>query len=408
MTPVTETIRFASPFAGIPSAPPDPIFGLTEAYQTDTNPNKVNLGVGVYQDGNGRVPILNVVREAEAQWLTREDSKSYLPIDGIHAYNKQVQALLFGADSPLLTDGRAVSLQALGGTGALKIGADFLKRYVGAERVWISDPSWENHRALFEAAGLEVRTYPYYLPQTHGLDFDAMHAALAALPPQSVVVLHACCHNPTGVDLTPAQWTTVADLCQERGLLPFLDFAYQGFGAGLDADAFAVRAFAAAGIPCLIANSFSKSFSLYRERIGGLTVLAADADEAKRVLSQLKRVVRTNYSNPSSYGGQLVAAILADATLRGQWEVELGAMRGRIAQMRTQLVEKLRASGVPQDFGFIAEQKGMFSYSGLPAEAVQRLRNEYSVYIVGSGRICVAALNEKNIDYVCNAIASVL
>jgi aromatic-amino-acid transaminase len=397
-----------SPFAHITQAPPDPIIGLTEAFNADANPKKVNLGVGVYQDASGRVPVLKVVREAEARYHEQEATKTYLPIDGVAAYNKEVQKLLFGADSQVIAEGRAVTVQGLGGTGALKIGADFIRRFLPDSKLWISSPSWENHRMLFEAARFTVNEYPYYDPQTHGLNFNAMIEALRSLPAQSVVVLHACCHNPTGVDLNEEQWRQVVEACQSAGLIPFIDFAYQGFGESIDADAFAVRAFAEAGVPCLIANSFSKSFALYRERVGALTILTASADESKRVLSQVKRVIRTNYSSPPSHGAQLVVMVLSDAELRGRWEGELAQMRERIQQMREKFVDALREKGVEQDFSFIKNQRGMFSYSGLSPEAVKRLRDEYSLYIVGSGRICLAAMNENNIGAVCEAIAEVL
>lgn len=408
---MTATVSAArSPFAGIPLAPPDPILGLTDAYNADTNPNKVNLGVGVYQDAAGKVPVLKSVREAERRWYEAESSKSYLPIDGAPAYNREVQALLFGPDAALLVEGRAVTAEALGGTGGLKVGADFLRRFFPEAGVWISDPSWENHRALFEAAGFKVQTYPYYDRETHGLDFDGMMAALRSLPAGSIVVLHACCHNPTGVDPTPEQWREVVELFRdrERGLVPFLDFAYQGFGDGIDRDALAVRAFADAGIACLVSNSFSKSFSLYRERVGALTVVTADAEEAGRVRSQLKRVIRTNYSNPPSHGAHVVATILADAGQRAEWDAELAEMRERIHRMRSLFVRTLREKGVSRDFGFIERQKGMFSYSGLPLDAVRRLRSDFGLYIVDSGRICVAAMNERNLDYICASIAQVV
>ncbi len=398
----------ASPFDQIELGPPDPIFGLTEAFNNDPNPKKVNLAAGVYQDGAGKVPILQVVREAQAQWQAKEETKSYLPIEGIPAYNQQVQVMLFGAGSAVMAASRAVTVQTLGGTGALKVGADFLKRFFPASQVRISNPSWENHSALFEAAGFAVNHYPYYDAQTHDLDFTSMLDTLKGLPALSIVLLHACCHNPTGVDLSREEWMRLVDLFQTTRLIPFLDFAYQGFSEGIDADAFAVRAFAEAGIPCLIANSFSKSFNLYRERVGALTVLTANEEEAKRVRSQVKRIIRTNYSNPASHGGQIVASVLTDADLRTRWEGELAEMRERIHRMRGLFVRRLREKGVEQDFSFIELQRGMFSYSGLPREAVDRLRNEYSIYIVGSGRICVAALNEKNIDYVCEAIAEAL
>ena len=398
----------SSPFSEIPLAPADPILGLTDAFQADKNPKKVNLGVGVYQDGSGKVPVLSVVREAEKLWYEKEDSKSYLPIDGVPAYRKEVQELLLGRDSQLVAAGRTVTAQALGGTGALKVGADFLRRFLPGSDVYISSPSWENHRALFESAGFTVKDYPYYSAQTHGLDFPAMKAALAALPAKSIVLLHACCHNPTGVDLSAAQWDEVVGIVRERGLVPFIDFAYQGFGAGIEQDAVAVRAFTGAGLPCLISSSFSKSFSLYRERVGAITFVTADADEAKRVTSQLKRTIRTNYSNPSSHGGQIVAMVLGNAELRKKWESELSDMRGRIQRMRSLFVQRLKARGISRDFSFIEQQCGMFSYSGLELDKVRRLRAEFGLYIVDSGRICVAAMNENNLDYISEAIASVL
>jgi aromatic-amino-acid transaminase len=397
-----------SPFSDVTLAPADPILGLTEAFVADKNPNKVNLGVGVYQDGNGKVPVLSVVREAERRWYEKEDSKAYLPIDGLSSYREQVQNLLFGSDSELVKSGRVVTAQALGGTGALKLGADFLKRFLPRSELYISKPSWENHRALFEAAGFTVKEYAYYDPKTHGLDFEGMKASLRELPENTIVLLHACCHNPTGVDLSAAQWREVADIAKTRKLVPFIDFAYQGFGDGLEEDAIAVRTFVAASMPFLIASSFSKSFSLYRERVGAVCFVTRDADEAKRVTSQLKRVVRTNYSNPSSHGGQIVALVLSDPELRNRWEVELGEMRSRIQRMRQLFVQKLAERGIKRDFSFIAQQKGMFSYSGIELEAVRRLRSDFGIYIVDSGRICVAAMNEKNIGPVTDAIAKVI
>jgi aromatic-amino-acid transaminase len=397
-----------SPFADIALAPPDPILGLTEAFVADQNPKKVNLGVGVYQDGQGKVPVLSVVREVERRWYEKEDSKSYLPIDGVPAYRKEVQTLLLGAESPLVAEGRVVTAQALGGTGALKLGADFLRRFLPASELYLSAPSWENHRALFESAGFSVKEYPYYAPETHGLDFEGMKRTLAGLAPRTIVLLHACCHNPTGVDLEPAQWRELVELFRERGLVPFIDFAYQGFGSGIVEDAVGVKAFTDAGIPCVIASSFSKSFSLYRERVGAISLVTANADESKRVTSQLKRVIRTNYSNPASHGGQIVALVLSDPELRKRWEGELAEMRERIQRMRSLFVERLAARGIARDFSFIARQKGMFSYSGIELEKVRRLRSEFGIYIVDSGRICVAAMNEKNLEYVTEAIATVL
>lgn len=397
-----------SPFSEVSLAPADPILGLTEAFQADKNPNKINLGVGVYQDGKGKVPVLSVVREAEQRWYEKEDSKAYLPIDGLASYRQEVQALLFGRDSALVREGRVVTAQALGGTGALKLGADFLKRFLPRSDLYISQPSWENHRALFEAAGFNVKEYAYYSPKTHGLDFPAMRASLEQLPAQTIVLLHACCHNPTGVDPTPEQWREIVEVCKARSLVPFVDFAYQGFGDGIYEDAVAVRAFSEAGVPFLIASSFSKSFSLYRERVGAVCFVTADADEAKRVTSQLKRVVRTNYSNPSSHGGQIVAMVLADAELRTRWEAELAEMRQRIQRMRTLFVQRLADRGIKRDFSFIAKQKGMFSYSGIELDAVRRLRSDFGLYMVDSGRICVAAMNENNIERITDAIAQVL
>jgi aromatic-amino-acid transaminase len=397
-----------SPFSAVTLAPADPILGLTEAFVADKNPKKVNLGVGVYQDAAGKVPVLAVVREAERIWYDKEDSKSYIAIDGVPAYRKEVQELLLGAGSELIAQGRVVTAQAVGGTGALKLGADFLKRFLPGSELYLSAPSWENHRAVFETAGFVVKDYPYYSAESRGLDFGAMKAAFASLPAKSIVVLHACCHNPTGVDLSATQWDEIVNLVRERDLVPFIDFAYQGFGEGIEEDAVAVRAFTRAGLPCVISSSFSKSFSLYRERVGAITFVTADADEAKRVTSQLKRVIRTNYSSPSSHGGQIVGLVLGNPELRKKWESELTEMRLRIQKMRGLFVQRLKARGITRDFSFIEQQRGMFSYSGLELEKVRRLRAEFGLYIVDSGRICVAALNESNLDYVTEAIAAVL
>ncbi len=397
-----------SPFSEIPLAPADPILGLTEAFQADPNPKKVNLGVGVYQDAAGKVPVLSVVREAEQLWFEKEESKSYLPIDGVPAYRKEVQELLLGAGSELIAAGRVVTAQALGGTGALKLGADFLRRFLPQSELYISAPSWENHRALFEAAGFTVQEYPYYSAENHGLDFDAMKAALSRLPAKTIVLLHACCHNPTGVDLSAAQWQEVVEIVRERALVPFLDFAYQGFGEGIEEDALAVRAFTRAGLPCVISSSFSKSFSMYRERVGAISFVTESAEEAKRVTSQLKRTIRTNYSSPSSHGGQVVALILGTPALRQKWTAELAEMRARIQKMRGLFVQRLVAQGIQRDFSFIQQQRGMFSYSGLELEKVRRLRAEFGLYIVDSGRICIAAMNEHNLDAITGAIAKVL
>lgn len=407
-TNLTPTAMSTSLLASIELAPRDPIFGLTEAFNADTRPTKVNLGAGVYSNDDGKVPLLRAVREAEKRRLEAAQPRGYLPIDGLAAYDTAVQTLLFGASSPVLTEGRVVTAQALGGTGALKIGADLIKRFNPTARVLISDPSWENHRALFEGAGFIVEQYPYYDPATHGVNFAGMLAALNAAPAGTVVVLHACCHNPTGVDMTPAQWAQVVDVVRARGLLPFLDMAYQGFADGIDADGAAVRLFADAGVSFFVASSFSKSFSLYGERVGALSIVAASKDEATRVLSQLKRVIRTNYSTPPTHGGTVVATVLAEPALRQMWEAELGEMRDRIKAMRNRLVEGLKTRGVALDLGFINTQRGMFSYSGLSAAQVERLQKEFGIYALSTGRICVAALNTRNIEYVCDAIAAVL
>jgi len=395
-------------FAAVELAPADPILGLNEAFNADTRPGKVNLGVGVYLGEDGKIPLLESVRLAEAARLQNPGPRGYIPIDGLAAYDQGVQKLLFGADSELIRAGRLVTAQALGGTGALRLGADMLKRLLPDATVLISDPSWENHRALFEAAGFPVATYPYYDAQTHGLNFAGMRAALLAAAPRTIVVLHACCHNPTGVDLSAAQWQEVVGIVRERNLVAYLDMAYQGFAEGIEADGAAVRAFAASGVQCFIASSFSKSFSLYGERVGALTIVTESADASRRVLSQLKRVIRTNYSNPPTHGGALVAAVLASAELRKQWEAELDGMRERIKRMREALVGLLQERNTGRDFSFVLRQRGMFSYSGLTATQVEKLRTENGIYALASGRICIAALNQKNVTTVADAIAAVL
>ena len=397
----------ASLLAAVELAPRDPILGVTEAFVADQNPKKVNLGVGVYNDDNGKLPVLECVKRAEHAIVDKNAPRGYLPIDGLAAYDKAVQALLFGADSPVVKEGRAVTVQALGGTGGLKVGADFLRKFAPGARVWISDPSWENHRALFENAGFTVNNYAYYQAATRGLDFDGMLASLSTIPTGDVVVLHACCHNPTGVDPTPAQWEKILGVVRERGLVPFLDMAYQGFADGIAADGVVVRNFAATSGPLFVSSSFSKSFSLYGERVGALSIVAADKDEAARVLSQVKRLVRANYSNPPTRGGEIVAMVLASPELRALWESELAAMRDRIKAMRTLLAERLTQRVPGRDFGYVLAQRGMFSYSGLTKEQVKRLRDEFSIYAVDTGRICVAALNTKNVDYVADAMAKV-
>jgi aromatic-amino-acid transaminase len=394
-------------FSTVELAPRDPILGLSEQFNGDPRPTKVNLGVGVYYDEDGKLPLLACVAAAEQQMADAHKPRGYLPIDGIAAYDQAVQKLVFGADSAVVRDRRVATVQAVGGTGGLKIGADFLQRLAPGAKVLISDPSWENHRALFTNAGFAVQTYPYYDAEQGGVAFDAMLGALQAAAPGTVVVLHACCHNPTGYDLTPAQWTQVVDVVKARGLVAFLDMAYQGFGAGIAEDGAVIGQFLQSGIDFFVATSFSKSFSLYGERVGALSVVCASADEAQRVLSQLKIVIRSNYSNPPTHGAQVVTTVLNDPTLRAQWEGELKAMRERIRRMRHLLVDKLHAAGVKRDLSFITRQQGMFSYSGLNPAQMQRLRDEFGIYGVDSGRICVAALNGRNVDAVAQAIARV-
>jgi aromatic-amino-acid transaminase len=394
--------------ANVPLAPRDPILGLTEAFVADPRPGKVNLGVGVYLGADGRVPLLDCVRSAEAALAANPAPRGYLPIDGLPAYTRAVRELVFGANSEPVASGRVVTVQGLGGTGALKIGAEFLRR-TGAEPVaMISDPSWENHQALFSRAGFDVRSYRYYDPARSGIDVDGMLDDLRAAAPGTVVVLHACCHNPTGYDLSASEWEQVAQVVVEAGLVPFLDLAYQGFAAGVDADGAVVRRFAELGVPMLVASSFSKSFSLYGERVGGLSVVTADPAEAARALSQLKVTIRTTYSSPPTHGAAVVAAVLGDPSLRTVWAGELDGMRLRIRSMRTTLVDALAAAGAGRDFAFIAGQVGMFSYCGLSAAQMQELRDVHGVYGTDAGRICVAALNPGNVEAVAGAIAAVL
>jgi aromatic-amino-acid transaminase len=398
----------ASLLTAVEMAPKDPILGVTEAFNADPNPTKVNLGVGVYCDDTGKVPVLESVRRAEQRLADGAFSRNYLPIDGLQAYDGAVQRLVFGAESVALAQGRVVTVQTLGGTGGLKVGADLLRRITPHAGIWISDPSWENHRALFEYAGFTVNVYRYYDATTRAIDFDRMVRALQQLPHGSIAVLHACCHNPTGVDLSAEQWEHVIEAVTARGLVPFLDLAYQGFADGLEADAAAVRRFAAACPVVFVSSSFSKSLSLYGERVGALSIVTESAEESTRILSQLKRVIRTNYSNPPTHGGHIAALVLTTPELRTLWEQELGQMRDRIKLMRRQLVEKIRDIRSDFDFIFIMRQRGMFSYSGLSQDQVRRLREEHSVYAIDSGRVCVAALNSRNIDYVARAISAVL
>ena len=395
-------------FSSVQLAPKDPIFGLTEAYVADQNPEKVNLGVGVYYTDEGKVPLLKAVIEAEKEIVAKQSPRSYIAIEGPSAYNMGVQKLLFGEDSPLIKDGRVVTAECLGGTGALRVGGDFVRRIEPNVPAAISNPSWENHRGVFEAAGYEVLEYNYFDSKTRGVDFAGMVKSLESFPKRTLVVLHVCCHNPTGADLTKDQWLKVIEICRERDLIPFLDMAYQGFAQGIAEDGLAARLFAESGMSFFVSSSFSKSFSLYGERVGALSIVTQNRDESARVLSQLKRVIRTNYSNPPTHGGAIVAAVLNDPSLRRKWEDELATMRERIKTMRHELVVRLAANGAKQDFSFIESQRGMFSYSGLSAEQVGRLQKEDSIFALSTGRICVAALNTKNIDRVAKAIARVL
>ncbi len=395
-------------FSAVEMAPRDPILGLNEQFAADTRPIKVNLGVGVYFDDNGKLPLLQCVQAAEKTMMEKPTARGYLPIDGIAAYDAAVKSLVFGADSEPVKSGRVATVQGIGGTGGLKIGADFLKKLKPAAKVLISDPSWENHRALFTSAGFTVESYRYYDAAKRGVDFAGMLADITAAPAGTIILLHACCHNPTGYDITAAQWDQVTAAVKAKNLVPFLDMAYQGFGNGIAQDGAVIGKFVAAGLDFFVSTSFSKSFSLYGERVGALSVLCESKEEADRVLSQLKIVIRTNYSNPPTHGGAVVAAVLGNPELRALWEKELGEMRVRIKAMRQKLVDGLKAAGVKQDMSFITSQIGMFSYSGLSKDQMVRLRSEFGIYGTDTGRMCVAALNSKNIDYVCQAIAKVM
>ena len=399
-------------FTAVEMAPRDPILGLNEQYAADTNPKKVNLGVGVYFDESGKLPLLECVQVAEKAMMATPTARGYLPIDGIAAYDVGVKNLVFGADSEVVKSGRVATVQAIGGTGGLKIGADFLKKISPNAAVLISDPSWENHRALFTNAGFQVDTYPYFDQSANGglggINFEGMLAKLNASPEGTIVLLHACCHNPTGYDLTPAQWDQVIATIKQRNLTAFLDMAYQGFGYGIAEDGAVIGKFVAASLNIFVSTSFSKSFSLYGERVGALSVVGGSKEEADRVLSQLKIAIRTNYSNPPTHGGAIVAAVLSNPELRALWEKELGAMRVRIKAMRQKLVDGLKSAGVTKDMSFITTQIGMFSYSGLSKDQMIRLRKEFGVYGTDTGRMCVAALNSNNIEHVCQAIAKVM
>lgn len=395
-------------FEHIKAAPADPILGLGEAFKGETRENKVNLGIGVYKDAQGNTPIVKAVKEAERRILATENTKNYLTIDGVASYNQFTQELLFGADSHIISSKRAKTAQSLGGTGALRIAAEFIKRHTDAKNIWISAPTWPNHNAIFNAIGMNICDYRYYDKETHGLDWDNMFADLSKAGKGDVVLLHGCCHNPTGIDPTPEQWQQLAELSAKNGWLPLFDFAYQGFATGLEEDAFGLRTFLDNHQELLVASSYSKNFGLYNERVGAFTLVAADEDTATRAFSQAKLIIRTLYSNPSSHGANAVATVLGDSELKASWIAELGEMRDRIKVMRQRFVELLKEHGAEQDFDFIIEQNGMFSFSGLTPEQVDRLKDEFAIYAVRSGRINVAGITEANIDYLCQSIVKVL
>ena len=394
--------KHLEPYAG------DPILSLNEAFQKDPRPDKVNLSIGIYFDDAGRIPALDCVRQAEARLLAEGGPKPYLPMEGSAPMRRAVQELLFGAGHEALRSGRVATLQTVGSSGGLKVGADFIKRWLPASQVWVSDPTWDNHRAMFEGAGFRVHTYPYYDAATGGLRFDALLETLGTLPARSVVLLHACCHNPTGVDLKRAQWRALVPVLRRRELLPYLDLAYQGYGEGLEEDAFAVRELASAGLPLFVANSFSKSMSIYGERAGALSVVCADAAEAELVLGQLRATVRRNYSSPALHAAGIVSRVLGEPALRAAWEADVAAMRERIAAMRRRLHALLCQHRPGHDFGYVLSQRGMFSYTGLSAAQVDRLREESGVYLIRSGRMCVAGLNSANVERTAAAIATVV
>lgn len=405
--PPTEQSQAVSFFSNVERVPGDPILGLTEAYNADSRTTKVNLGVGIYYDEQGRIPLLKAVQQVEQSLAAAARPRGYLPIDGLPAYTQATRELLFGKDSPLLAAGRVATTQTVGGSGALRVGAELLRKALPHATLALSNPSWENHRAVFTAAGFEIVDYTYFDAASHGVDFDGMLADLGRLKPGTTVLLHACCHNPTGADLTVAQWKQVAALLKERQLFPFIDMAYQGFDKGIAEDAVAIRLLVEAGIDSfVVASSYSKSFSLYGERVGALSIVAGTADQAQAVQSQVKRIIRTIYSSPSAHGAALVAGVLTSPELRAVWEAELTAMRERIHALREGLVQKLAEQGHPE-YAFIRRQAGMFSYSGLDRAQVDRLRDEFGIYAVGTGRICVAALNQGNLEYVAKAVAAV-
>lgn len=387
----------------------DPILTLMERFKEDPRSDKVNLSIGLYYNEDGIIPQLKAVADAEARLNAQPHGASlYLPMEGLNSYRHAIAPLLFGADHPVLQQQRVATIQTLGGSGALKVGADFLKRYFPESGVWVSDPTWENHVAIFAGAGFEVSTYPWYDEATNGVRFNDLLATLKTLPARSIVLLHPCCHNPTGADLTNEQWDAVIEILKARELIPFLDIAYQGFGAGMEEDAYAIRAIASAGLPALVSNSFSKIFSLYGERVGGLSVLCEDAEAAGRVLGQLKATVRRNYSSPPNFGAQVVAAVLNDEALKASWLVEVEEMRTRILAMRQELVKVLSTEMPERNFDYLLNQRGMFSYTGLRTAQVDRLREEFGVYLIASGRMCVAGLNTQNVHRVAKAFAAVM
>lgn len=395
-------------FDSIQAAPADPILGLGEAFKAETRPEKVNLGIGVYKDAQGQTPILKSVKEAETRLLANENTKNYLTIDGVAAYNAATQVLLFGENSDIIAQKRAKTAQSLGGTGALRVAAEFVKRQTSAQNVWISAPTWPNHNAIFNAVGMNIRDYRYYDKNTHDLDWNGLIEDLSQAQKGDVVLLHGCCHNPTGIDPTPEQWETLAKMSAEKGWLPLFDFAYQGFANGLEEDAYGLRAFLKYNPELLVASSYSKNFGMYNERVGALTLVAENEETANRAFSQIKSIIRTLYSNPASHGGATVALILQDAELKAQWVQELDEMRARIKEMRQKFVDLLKEYGATQDFDFIVKQNGMFSFSGLSAEQVDRLKDEFAIYAVRSGRINVAGITDDNIRYLCESIVKVL
>ncbi|WP_109427880.1 amino acid aminotransferase [Aggregatibacter kilianii] len=395
-------------FEKITAAPADPILGLGEAFKSETRSNKINLGIGVYKDAKGNTPIVKAVKEAERRLLEQENTKNYLPIDGVADFNARTKELLFGVNSDIVKNNRARTVQSLGGTGALRIAAEFVKRQTNSQNVWISTPTWPNHNAIFKAVGINIREYRYYDAERKTLDWDNLIADLSQAAEGDVVLLHGCCHNPTGIDPTPEQWDKLAEMSAQKGWLPLFDFAYQGFAHGLEEDAHGLRAFAKNHKELLVASSFSKNFGLYNERVGAFTVVAENSDIAATALTQVKVIIRTLYSNPSSHGASTVALVLNDAKLRQEWENELAEMRDRIKKMRHRFVELLKEYGAQQDFGFIINQNGMFSFSGLTAEQVDRLKEEFAIYAVRSGRINVAGITEDNIRYLCESIVKVL